>query len=113
LPEDWLSGLTEIILDYTGKYLAVPAVTGGVQLYHFNKGEPITIFGNPTIKRGTISRMRWDSAGHLFAQNGETGAMLVYEVTKIGMKELPRDGTVIPIGPNNYNVFPTFVVRAK
>jgi hypothetical protein len=83
-------------------------------MYHFNKGAPITIFGNPTIKKDPIIGMRWDSAGHLFAQDGTTGAMRVYETTSIGMKELSGDGTVIPLVHDNYgDVLSSFVVREK
>jgi hypothetical protein len=57
--------------------------------------------------------MAWDSDGHLYAQNGATGKMHVYDVTKTSAKELSGSPTLIPIASLFDNVVSSFVVRAK
>ena len=119
LPSYWWDSpnTAEISLDYSGKYLAV-AVGAGVQLYHFAGAAPVTPFGEVVGNSGYITGLRWDSAGHLFAQNGATGQMLVYEVTAAGLKELAGSGVVIPMAGqiypySYYTQPPDYIVRSR
>ena len=95
---------TAMTLDYTGKILAV-AVGTGIQFFHFNGAEPITPFTGIIGLSGYFTQMSWDADGHLYAQNGASGRMHVYEATTKSVKELSGSPTVISQG--------TFVVRTK
>jgi WD40 repeat protein len=96
--------ISSILLDPTGKILAV-AINTGVQFFHFNGAEPITPFTGIIGVTGYVTGMAWDNVGHLYAQNGAKGRMHVYEVTETSARELPDSPTAIPIG--------SFVVRTK
>jgi hypothetical protein len=95
-----------IILDPTGKYLAVP-IEPGVQLYHFNGSAPMTIFGGVTGVSGFVSGMSWDSDQHLYVLNGASLKMHVYKLVKTGLEELSGSGTVLTQEQGS------FVVRTK
>jgi hypothetical protein len=84
-----------IILDPSGKYLAV-AIGTGVQLYHFNGSAPMTIFGGLKGVSGFVYEMSWDDDLHLYALNGASLKMHVYKVVNTGLEELPGSGTVLP-----------------
>ena len=91
-----------MVLDYTGKILAVATGTG-VQFFHFNGASPITKFTGIIGVSGHITHMSWDKYGHLYAQNS-SGKMHVYAVTTTSVKELSGSPTVIPIGISSFVV---------
>jgi len=101
-----------MVLDPTGKILAVATGTG-VQFFHFNGASPITTFTGVIGVSGYITHMSWDSDGHLYAQNGASGKMHVYEVSTKSAKELSGSPTLIPIGTVYGNPVSSFVVRSK
>jgi len=98
------SSVYDMKLDPTGKYLAVATGTG-VQFFHFNGASPITAFTGIIGTSGYIRQLAWDSTGHLYAQNGSSGKMHVYDVTSSGVTEASGSPTVVPIG--------SFTVRAE
>jgi len=96
-----------MVLDPTGKILAV-ATGDGVQFFHFNGANPVTKFTGVIGASGHITKMAWDNHGHLYAQNGTSGAMYVYEVTTKSVEELSASPTLIPLSR-----YSSFVVRTK
>jgi hypothetical protein len=104
--------LSSMVLDHTGKILAV-ATGNGVQFFHFDGGKPITPFTGVIGVSGYITEMSWDTDGHLYAQNGASGKMHVYDVTTKEAKELSGSPTKIPIGTAYGNPYSSFVVRSK
>jgi hypothetical protein len=92
-------------IDPTGKFLAL-AVSPGIQLYHFNGAKPITPFAGSVSTPGSISQLRWDQNGHLYAQEGASGAMHVYKVTSAKVTELSGSPTLVPVGQS-------LIVRSK
>jgi hypothetical protein len=95
--------LSSLVLDPTGKILAVATGTG-IQLFHFNEASPITHFTGIIGSSGFITQMAWDSNGHLYGLN-YSGKMHVYEVDAKGITETSGSRTLVPLGP--------FVVRSK
>jgi hypothetical protein len=102
LPDD----VYGMVLDPTGKILAV-ATGSGVQFFHFNGSHPVTPFTGILGASGYITQMAWDHHGHLYALNGDSGAMYVYEVTTKSVEELSGSPTIIPFSRSS------FVVRSK
>jgi hypothetical protein len=94
-------------LDPTGRILAV-ATGNGVQFFRFNGANPVTPFTMVIGDSGSITKMAWDDDRHLYAQNGASGAMHVYEVTTKSVEELSGSPTVIPSSRSS-----SFVVRTK
>jgi hypothetical protein len=103
---------SSMVLDHTGKILAVATGTG-VQFFHFNGAKPITPFTGVIVVSGYITHMSWDTDGHLYAQNGASGKMHVYDVTTKEAKELSGSPTLIPITPMDGRAVSSFVVRTK
>jgi hypothetical protein len=99
-------------LDPTGKILAVATGTG-IQFFHFNGASPITTFTGIIGTSGYITGMAWDNDGPLYAQNGASGKMHVYEVTTKSANELSGSPTLIPIGTLYGSPVSSFVVRTK
>jgi hypothetical protein len=96
-------GVSSMILDPTGKILAVATATG-VQFFHFNGANPITTFTGIIPVSGSIVQMAWDYDGHLYALN-TNHRMHVYAVTSKSAEETSGSRTDVPIGP--------FTVRSK
>jgi hypothetical protein len=103
---------SSMVLDHTGKILAVATGTG-VQFFHFNGAKPITSFTGVIGVSGYITHMSWDTDGHLYAQNGASGKMHVYDVTTKSAKELSGSPTLIPINTAYGSAISSFVVRTK
>jgi hypothetical protein len=80
-------GATSMILNPAGTILAVATGTG-VQFFHFNGAEPITEFTGIIGTSGFISAMAWDNSNHLYALNGASGRLHVYDATTTSVKEV-------------------------
>jgi hypothetical protein len=61
-----------------GKFLAVGGA-GGLQVFHFNGGAPITRYSK-ILTSAQINWIRWDKANHLYALS-TSGKMYVYTIT--------------------------------
>ena len=79
-------GASSIVLNKTGEVLAV-ATGPGVEFFHFNGAKPITEFTGILGTSGYISEMSWDISNHLYAVNGSSGRLHLYDVTSTGAKE--------------------------
>ena len=64
----------------SGKVLAA-AVGTGIQFFHFNGADPLTKFTGIIGSTGYITSIQWDKSNHLYAINGATGKVHVYNVT--------------------------------
>jgi hypothetical protein len=82
-----LESAHQLKLDPTGKYLAVATGTG-VQIFYFNGAKPISKFTEVVGTSGYIATMAWDGSGHLYAINGDSGKLHVYEGTTKSVKEV-------------------------
>jgi hypothetical protein len=79
-------GANSIVLNKTGEVLAVSTGTG-VEFFHFNGTKPITEFTGILGTSGYISEMSWDTSNHLYAVNGASGRLHIYDITSTGAKE--------------------------
>jgi hypothetical protein len=79
--------MNEMKMAPSGKLLAVSVQTG-VQFYHFNGAKPITEFTGVIGTSGFITTMAWDADNHLYAINGATGRLHIYEATPTSVKEV-------------------------
>lgn len=77
------SGGTYFINDYwmspSGKLLAVAGPLG-LQVFHFNGGNPITHYTGLLVK-GEVDQVFWDNANHLYAISRKAGKLYVFTVT--------------------------------
>jgi outer membrane protein assembly factor BamB len=80
-------GASSMVLNPAGTVLAV-ATSTGVQFFHFNGAKPITEFTGIIGTSGFITAMAWDKDNHLYAINGATGRLHVYEATTTSVKEV-------------------------
>ncbi len=82
------------------------ATGSGVQFYHFNGANPITRFTGVIGKSGYVSAMKWDKSNHLYAVNGASGRLHIYQVTPTVEKEVPGSPYTIPAAAGNVFVVP-------
>jgi len=80
-------GVRSMVLNPAGTILAV-ATSTGIQFFHFNGAKPITEFTGIIGTSGFITTMSWDKDNHLYAINGATGRLHVYEATTKSVKEV-------------------------
>jgi hypothetical protein len=104
LPQN--DGVYDMMLDPTGKILAVAYGTG-IQLYHFNGAHAITPFTGLVGISGAIGQLAWDDHGHLYGFNSDSSKMHVYDVTSKGMTETAGSRTVVPPSTER------FIVRSR
>jgi hypothetical protein len=80
-------GVNSMSLNPAGTVLAVATGTG-IQFFHFNGSKPITEFTGIIGTSGYITTMAWDKDNHLYAINGASGRLHVYEATTKLVKEV-------------------------
>jgi hypothetical protein len=80
-------GASIVLLNPAGTLLAV-ATSTGVQFFHFNGAKPITEFTGIIGTSGFIAAMAWDNSNHLYAINGASGNLHVYDATTTSVKEV-------------------------
>jgi hypothetical protein len=91
------NGAYDVKIDPTGNFVAVALATG-VQVYHFNGAKPITPFTGVIATTNYIFQLGWDDHGHLYAQDGVSGEMHVYNVTSSKVEETKGSPTLVEIG---------------
>jgi hypothetical protein len=87
MPKVQVGGVNHYWMSPTGKYLAVGG-NNGLQVFHFNDGNPITNFTGP-LTTSPISQVLWDNANHLYALSRQAGKLYVYTVTSKGVVQAP------------------------
>ena len=79
MPKVSVGSVNDLKMAPSGKLLAV-AGTSGIQIFHFNGAEPITL---QTQLRTTdsITQLYWDNDNHLYALSGPSQLLFVYTIT--------------------------------
>lgn len=95
----------QMAISPAGNLLAL-AMGTGVQFFHFNGAKPITRYTGIVGKSGFISQMAWDRSNHLYAVNGASGRLHIYEVTPTVEKEVAGSPYLPPGGATNVFVVP-------
>jgi hypothetical protein len=86
-----------MVLSPNGKFLVLlPNGGASLQFYHFNGSEPITPFTQVVAKSGYFGIMAWDSSNHLYALNGVSGRLHVFNVTSSHVEEAPGSPYNLP-----------------
>ena len=89
----------------SGKVLAV-AGSGGVQVFHFNGGAPITAY-SLLLTKDPISAIRWDDNNHLYALSSVSKKLYVFTVTSTLIAKVVGSPFTLPTGtPNALVVVP-------
>jgi hypothetical protein len=95
------------VMDYwmspSGKLLAV-AGTGGLQVFHFNGGNPITHYTG-LLTKNQIDQLFWDNANHLYALSRSAGKLFVFTITPTSASQAPGSPYTIT-NPQNIIVLP-------
>lgn len=71
----------------SGKLLAVAGPLG-LQVFHFNGGNPITHYTG-LLTKADVGQMFWDNANHLYAISGTAGKLYVFTVTPTSVSQAP------------------------
>ncbi len=94
-PTSHIQGINTISMSPSGKLLAAGGAYG-LELYHFNGAEPITLFHTllsttEDSANSVIYGINWDNDNHLYAFGGPgyTREMRVYTATPTEVKEAP------------------------
>ena len=92
------SGGTFSVNDYrmspSGKLLAVAGPLG-LQVFHFNGGNPITHYTG-LLTKDPINQVFWDNANHLYAISTNAGKLFVFTVTPTSVTQAPGSPHNIP-----------------
>jgi lactonase family protein with 7-bladed beta-propeller len=93
-----MSGGTYSVNDYwaspSGKLLAVAGPLG-LQVFHFNGGNPITPYTR-LLTHDYVNQLEWDNANHLYAISASTRKLYVFTVTPTSVSEAPGSPHNIP-----------------
>jgi hypothetical protein len=85
MPATLIQYVNDLKMAPSGKLLAV-AGTNGVQIFHFNGGNPPTAYA-PLLTTDNVNQMFWDNDNHLYAINQAGGEMHVFTVTLTSYSE--------------------------
>lgn len=92
------SGGTYSVNDYwmspSGKLLAVAGPLG-LQVFHFNGGNPITHYTG-LLTTDNVNQVFWDNANHLYAISTKAGKLYVFTVTPTSVTQAPGSPHNIP-----------------
>lgn len=92
------SGGTYSVNDYkmspSGNLLAVAGPLG-LQVFHFNGGNPITHYTG-LLTKDYINQLFWDKANHLYAISTKAGKLFVFTVTPTSVTQAPGSPHNIP-----------------
>jgi hypothetical protein len=80
---------------------------GGLQVFHFNGGEPITPYG-AVLTSVPIDQIHWDKNNHLYALSYSTSKLFVYTITPTTMNAVPGSPFTVTgaYGADGLNVVP-------
>jgi hypothetical protein len=79
--------------------------TAGLQVFHFNGGNPITSFSG-VLTTAPIDAIQWDSNNHLYALSNSTKKLYAYTVTSSSITPVPGSPYTIASTPNALTVVP-------
>jgi hypothetical protein len=75
----------QMVASPKGNLLAL-AGTGGLQVFHFNGGNPITPYAGLLATHG-IEQIRWDTHDHLYGISMSCGRLYAFKITPTGHKQ--------------------------
>ena len=85
MPTAAVSTLRDMVASPKGNLLAL-AGTGGLQVFHFNGGNPITPYTGLLATHG-IEQIRWDTHDHLYGISKSSGRLYAFKITPTGQKQ--------------------------
>ena len=94
MPATKVGNLNDFWMSPSGKLLAV-AGESGLQIFHFNGGNPITPYTG-LLTSSNITQMFWDKDNHLYALSTVEGKLYVFTVTPTGYTQAPGSPYSIP-----------------
>jgi hypothetical protein len=103
MPKHAVGRLGDIKMSPSGKLLAV-AGAAGLQVFHFNGGNPITHYTG-LLTKVPIDQVSWDNANHLYAISRSAGKLFVFTITPTTFKQAPGSPYTIT-NPQNAAVLP-------
>lgn len=103
MPQAAVATVKQLGISPSGKLLAVSG-TGGLQIFHFNAGNPITHY-SALLTTDEIDQFSWDNQNHLFAISGPAGKLYVFTVTPASVEQAPGSPYSIE-GPQGITVQP-------
>jgi hypothetical protein len=71
--------VTSVSMSPSGNFVAIGG-TNGLQVFHFNGGNPVTSFGG-LLTTNSIQQVAWDDQGHLYAVSQPAGLLFVFKIT--------------------------------
>ena len=86
-------GVGTLNMSPAGNLLAVGG-SGGLEVYHFNGGAPITPYSS-VLTSSPINAINWDNHNHLYAMSYSTGKLYVFTVTT---------NTITPVSGSPYKL---------
>jgi WD40 repeat protein len=87
MPDTSVVSVTDLSISPSGKLLAVGG-TGGLQIFHFNGGDPITHYTD-RLTKDEIDQFFWDKQNHLYAISGAAAKLFVFTITPTSYREAP------------------------
>jgi hypothetical protein len=103
MPQVHVGNLNDYWMSPSGKLLAV-AGTAGLQVLHFNGGNPLTRYTGLLTRTG-IDQVFWDNNNHLYAISRSAGKLYVFTVTPTTHSQSLGSPYTIP-NPQNLIVLP-------
>ncbi len=87
MPKTTNQSISDVEMSPSGKLLAVSG-SAGLQVFHFNGGEPITHYTDLLVT-DQIVQCSWDNHDHLYAISDQYSKVFVFTVTPTGYQEAP------------------------
>lgn len=92
----------------SGKFLAVAGT--GVQVFHFNGGNPITHYSS-VLTSSEIDEIHWDNSNHLYALSNAKGKLYVFTITPTSIKAV--SGSPFTVGSSTMGTPNSLIVVSK
>ena len=99
-------GVNDIVISPSGKLLAV-AGTAGLEVFHFDGGNPITPYTG-LLTNDEIDQCLWDNNNHLYAISSKSSQLFVFTVTPTSYRQAQGSPHLInPVTGAQVIVLPT------
>jgi hypothetical protein len=86
MPKVSVASVTSISMSPSGKLLAVGG-TAGVQVFHFNGANPVTLYTG-RLNNVEVDQMSWDNDNHLYAISQSAGKLFVFTITPMSHSQV-------------------------
>jgi hypothetical protein len=98
MPKTLTTTVNDLWMSPSGKLLAVGG-SAGLQVFHFNGGQPITHYTG-LLTKDSIDQLFWDNANHLYAISRRYGTLHVFTITPTSHSEAPGSPYVVVASQN-------------